>query len=186
MPPDPDGKARFAREYSERLTGLSTEEMTCLIQPHNHDASCRVTITVPQRHREAIRRIEESGLGPAFSEPEQPILEDKACILPSTFQILHFGGEIDPRSVSNHPGRLSIIAKTLAEHVPGLPEAAQDFLNWIGIETDGADRRRPDILERGIAPGMAPNAGEPGKKHQAPGVQPAVCRTTEGTCNHAH
>ena len=25
---------------------------------------------------------------------------------------------------------------TLAEHVPGLPEAARDFLNWIGIETD--------------------------------------------------
>ena len=96
LPPDPEGKARFAREYSERLTGLSPEEMTCLIQPHNHDASCRVTITVPQRHREAIRRIEESGLEPAFSEPEQPILEDNACILPSTFQILHFGGEINP------------------------------------------------------------------------------------------
>ena len=25
---------------------------------------------------------------------------------------------------------------TLAEHVPGLPPAARDFLNWIGIETD--------------------------------------------------
>ena len=136
LPPDPEGKARFAREYSERLTGLSPEEMTCLIQPHNHDASCRVTITVPQRHREAIRRIEESGLEPAFSEPEQPILEDNACILPSTFQILHFGGEINPQSVQDHPGRLSIIAKTLTEHVPGLPPEARDFLNWIGIETD--------------------------------------------------
>ena len=137
LPPDPEGKARFAREYSERLTGLSPEEMTCLIQPHNHDASCRVTITVPQRHREAIRRIEESGLEPAFSEPEQPILEDNACILPSTFQIPPLRrGRSTPSPSQDHPGRLSIIAKTLAEHVPGLPPAAQDFLNWIGIETD--------------------------------------------------
>ncbi len=96
LPPDPEGKARFAREYSERMTGLSTEEMTCLIQPHNHDASCRVTITVPQHHREAIRRIEESGLEPAFSEPEQPILEDNACILPSTSRFSTSAGRSTP------------------------------------------------------------------------------------------
>ena len=87
LPPDPEGKARFAREYSERMTGLSTEEMTCLIQPHNHDASCRVTITVPQHHREAIRRIEDPGWNPPSASRSNPSWRTTpaSCPAPSRF-----------------------------------------------------------------------------------------------------
>ena len=141
LPEDGAEKARFAREYAAELTGVPTagvqqDEIICFIQSHTQDPSCRVTISVPQRLTEAVRRIEESGLEPVFTEPEKPRLEGDTCVLPGSFQIRHFGVVLNPQSVSNHPVRQDIIAKTLAAHVPDLPEIAKDFLNWTWIDAD--------------------------------------------------
>ena len=63
-------------------------------------------------------------------------MDGDSCIVPGSFQIRHFGVTIDPRTVSNHPKRQSIMANVLAEHVPDLPDVAKDFLNWHYIESD--------------------------------------------------
>ena len=93
------------------------------------DPSCRITISVP-------RRIEETGLQPVFQEPEAPYVEGNSCVLPGSFQIRRFGTTIDPRSVSAHPQRQTIIADTLVQHIPDLPKEARDFLNWTWIYAD--------------------------------------------------
>jgi len=95
-----------------------------------------VTISVPQRLADSLKRVGESGLKPVFEEPEHPYVDGDCCIVPGSFQVKHFGVNIDPRAVSNHPERQSIMAAVLAEHVPDLPEVAKDFLNWRYIEAD--------------------------------------------------
>ena len=95
-----------------------------------------MTISVPQRLTDAIRRIADSGLEPVFEEPEMPYVDGDSCVVPGSFQIRHFGAAIDPRAVSNHPQRQSIMAEVLAEHVPDFPDIAKNFLNWNYIETD--------------------------------------------------
>ena len=136
MPADDGDKVKFARDYAAALTGASLEDVTCFIQQHTGDPSSRVTISIPQRLTEAVRRMEESGLQPVFEEPEKPYVDGDSCIVPGSFQIRHFGVTIDPRSVSNHPQRQSIIAEVLSQHVPELPETAKNFLNWNYIESD--------------------------------------------------
>ena len=126
----------FARDYAVELTGASIDDITCFIQRHTGDPSYRVTISVPQRLADAVRRVEDSGLRPVFEEPEKPYVDGDSCIIPGSFQIKHFGVTIDPRTVSNHPERQSIMAQVLSDHVPGLPDAAKDFLNWNYIEAD--------------------------------------------------
>ena len=49
LPESGEEKARFAREYGEKLTGEQQGNVTILIQPSQRDPSCRVTITVPTR-----------------------------------------------------------------------------------------------------------------------------------------
>ena len=138
LPQDDSQKARFAREYVERLTGMEPpEDITFFIQPNNHDPSCRITISVPQRMTEAVRRIEDTGLQPVFQEPEAAHVEGNSCVLPGSFQVLHFGTTIDPRSVSDNPQRQGIIADTLVQHLPDLPREARDFLNWTWMDADG-------------------------------------------------
>ena len=88
------------------------------MQPSNLDPSCRITISVPRRMAEAVRRIEETGLQPVFQEPEAPYVEGNSCVLPGSFQIRRFGTTIDPRSVSDHPQR------------------HRDFRNWTWIDAD--------------------------------------------------
>ncbi len=136
LPESGEEKARFAREYSENLTGETAGEISVFIQQSAHDPTHRVTISVPQRLEEAVRRIEASGLSPAFTEPEAPRVDGDSCIIPGSFQIRHFGTILDPRSISNHPQRQSIIAETLAENVPDFPEHARDFLNWETLDSD--------------------------------------------------
>ena len=85
---------------------------------------------------EVIRRIEETGLQPVFQEPEAPYVEGNSCVLPGSFQVRRFGTTIDPRSVADHPQRQSIIADTLMQHIPDLPEEARAFLNWTWIDAD--------------------------------------------------
>ena len=130
-------KARFAREYVANLVGAeSAGDVAFLMQPSNLDPSCRITISAPRRMAEAVRRIEETGLQPVFQEPEAPYVEGNSCVLPGSFQVRNFGVTIDPRSVSDHPQRQRIIADTLVQHIPGLPEEARDFLNWTWIASD--------------------------------------------------
>ena len=59
-----------------------------------------------------------------------------SCVVPGSFQVRHFGVTIDPRSVSDHPQRQGIIADTLVQHIPDLPEEARDFLNWTWTDAD--------------------------------------------------
>ena len=83
-----------------------------------------------------MRRIRESGLEPEFTEPERPYVAGNSCVIPGSFQIRHFGVTLNPRAISDHPQRQSIIAETLAEYVPDFPEVAKDFLNWNYVEAD--------------------------------------------------
>ena len=128
-------KARFAREYVTNLVGADSA-VTFFMQPSNLDPSCRITISVPRRMAEAVRRIEETGLQPVFREPEAPHVDGNSCVLPGSFQVRRFGVTIDPRSVSDHPQRQGIIADTLVQHIPDLPEEARDFLSWTRIDAD--------------------------------------------------
>ena len=136
LPADDGDKVKFARDYAASLTGASLEDVICFIQQHTGDPSSRVTISIPQRLTEAVRRMEESGLQPVFEEPEKPYIDGDSCVVPGSFQIRHFGVTIDPRSVSNHPQRQSIMSEVLSQHVPELPETAKNFLNWNYIESD--------------------------------------------------
>ena len=136
MPAGEPDLVRFARDYAAELSGASLDDITCFIQQHTGDPSYRVTISVPQRLTDAIRRIADSGLEPVFEGPERPYVDGDSCIVPGSFQIRHFGATIDPRAVSNHPQRQSIMAEVLTEHVPDLPDIAKNFLNWNYIETD--------------------------------------------------
>ena len=63
-------------------------------------------------------------------------MEGNSCVLPGSFQVRHFGVTIDPRSVSDHPQRQGIIADTLVQPIPDLPEEARDFLNWTWTDAD--------------------------------------------------
>ncbi len=136
LPESEEDKVQFARDYTVELTGASLNDITCFIQKHTGDPSYRVTISVPQRLADSLTRVGEFGLEPVFEEPEHPYVDGDCCIVPGSFQIRHFGVNIDPRAVSNHPERQSIMAAVLAEYVPDLPEVAKDFLNWRYIEAD--------------------------------------------------
>ena len=136
LPESEEDKVQFARDYAVELTGASLDDITCFIQKHTGDPSYRVTISVPQRLADSLTRVGEFGLEPVFVEPEHPYVDGDCCIVPGSFQIRHFGVNIDSRAVSNHPERQSIMAAVLAEHVPDLPEVAKDFLNWRYIEAD--------------------------------------------------
>lgn len=137
LPESEEDKVQFARDYAVELTGASLNDITCFIQKHTGDPSYRVTVSVPQRLADSLTRVGEFGIEPVFEEPEHPYVDGDSCIVPGSFQIRHFGANIDPRAVSNHPERQSIMAAVLAEHVPDLPEVAKDFLNWRYIEADG-------------------------------------------------
>ena len=136
LPESDADKAQFARDYAANLTGASLDDVTCFIQKHAGDPSYRLTISVPKRLADALRRVGESGLEPVYEEPERPYVDGDSCIVPGSFQLKHFGVNIDPRAVSNHPERQSIMAQVLTEHVPDLPAVAKDFLNWQYIEAD--------------------------------------------------
>ena len=124
LPEGDSEKARFAREYVTNLVGAeSAWEVVFFMQPSNLDPSCRITISVPRRMAEAVRRIEETGLQPVFQEPEAPYVDGNSCVVPGSFQVRHFGVTIDP-------------ADTLVQHIPDLPEEARDFLNWTWIDAD--------------------------------------------------
>ena len=138
LPESDDDKIQFARDYAAQLTGATLDDVTCFIQKHAGDPSYRLTISVPKRLADALRRVGESGLEPVFEEPEKPYVDGDSCIVPGTFQLKHFGVTIDPQAVSNHPQRQSIIAQVLTEHVPDLPQVAQNFLNWTYVESDEA------------------------------------------------
>ena len=120
LPEDDQDKAQFAREYAVKLTGASLDDITCFMQKHAGDPSYRLTISVPQRLADALRRVGESGLEPVFEEPEKPYVDGDSCIVPGSFQIRHFGVTIDPRAVSNHPERQSAMAR-IGRALPAVP-----------------------------------------------------------------
>ena len=136
LPEQDDELRAFFEKYLEDMAGPDRDGVAHVVQKSNFDDSCRLTVSVPHRLEDIIRRIDQSGLEPVFEEPETPYLEGESCVIPGTFQLQKFGTVLDPRSVSDHPQRQQIIAETLAEHVPDFPEEARDFLNWKFIETD--------------------------------------------------
>ena len=83
-----------------------------------------------------MQRVEATGLRPVFQEPEGPRMGRNFCLLPGSFQIQHFGTTIDPREISNNPGRMMEIARALSESLTELPPEAVDFLNWTETETE--------------------------------------------------
>ena len=139
LPETGEEKAQFAREYAERISGAKSDRFIQYIQPHNHEASsCRITIIVPEELTEVNESIRRAGLEPAFQEPQHPEVDGNSCIIPNSFQIRQFGLNLDPATGSNHPTRQGLIASALTQHVPGIPAAAMDILNWTDIEKDEA------------------------------------------------
>ena len=106
------------------------------MQPHNHEPTCRPTISVPERLNRVHRALRAAGAVPAFQEPEGPYWEDNTLVLPGSFQVLRFGRWLDPRSIENNPTRMEIIAEEAAKAVPALPEEVKDVLNWTVMYAD--------------------------------------------------
>ena len=136
LPGQDEDKARFARERAAEITGTTPEEITYFMQPNNLEPTCRLTIVVPQRLTEAVRRTEEAGAEFQFEEPEQPYLDGNSCVIPGSFQVVNFGKWLEPQSLQDHPARQQIIAAALTAELPDLPHEAQNTLNWTSIETN--------------------------------------------------
>lgn len=47
LPESDEDKAVFARENTAKLTGGAESEVIFYMQPHNHEPTCRLTISVP-------------------------------------------------------------------------------------------------------------------------------------------
>ncbi len=106
------------------------------MQPHNHEPTCRLTVSVPERLTQVHGALRAAGAVPALEEPEAPYWEDNTLVLPGSFQVLRFGRWLDPRSVENNPVRMRIIAEEVAMATGDLPEEAKDILNWREMHSD--------------------------------------------------
>ena len=106
------------------------------MQPHNHEPTCRLTISVPERLTQVHGALRAAGAVPAFDEPEEPYWEDNSLVLPGSFQVLRFGRWLDPRSAENNPARMQIIAEEAAKATGDLPEVAKVILNWTEMYAD--------------------------------------------------
>ena len=106
------------------------------MQPHNHEPTCRLTISVPERVIGVQGAFRAAGAVPAFQEPEGPYWEDNTLILPGSFQVLNFGRWLNPRSVESNPARMSIIVEEAAKVIPDLPEEVKDIHNWTAMYAD--------------------------------------------------
>ncbi len=132
LPDSDEDKAAFAKENTAKLTGGAEGEVIFYMQPHNHEPTCRLTISVPERLTRVHGTLRAAGAVPAFQEPEAPYWEDNTLVLPGSFQVLRLGRWLDPRSVENNPGRMQIIAEEAAEATGDLPEEARDILTGGG------------------------------------------------------
>ena len=132
LPEDGEGREWFAEHFPQLITG--EEEVSGFLQEHVSEPICQLTMSVPLRLEEALRRLEQAGLRPVFQEAAAPFVQDTSCTMPLSFQLRHFGLPLDPRSIQNHPLRQEIIAETLERHLREFPEAARNILNWVGIE----------------------------------------------------
>ena len=136
LPESAEEKAAFAWENTAKLAGGAENEVTYYMQPHNHEPTCRLTISVPERLTQVHGALRAAGAVPAFQEPEGPYWEDNSLALPGSFQVLRFGRWLDPRSVENNPARMQIIAEEAAKVIPDLPEEVKDALNWTVMYAD--------------------------------------------------
>ena len=136
LPESDEDKAAFARENTAKLTGGAENEVAYYMQPHNHEPTCRLTISVPELLTQVNAALRAAGAVPAFQEPEGPYGEANTLILPGSFQVLRFGRWLDPISVENNPARMNIIAEEAAKVIPDLPEEARDILNWTVMDAD--------------------------------------------------
>lgn len=139
LPESGEDKAIFARENTAKLTGGAESEVIFYMQPHTHEPTCRLTISVPERLTRVHGALRAAGAVPAFEEPEAPYWEDNTLVLPGSFQVLNFGRWLDPRSVENNPERMQIIADEAAKATGNLPEEAKDILNWREMYADEAN-----------------------------------------------
>ena len=139
LPESDEDKSAFARKNTAKLTGGAESEVIFYMQPHNHEPTCRLTISVPERLTRVHGALRAAGAVPAFEEPETPYWEDHTLVLPGSFQVIRFGRWLDPRSVENNPARMQIIADEAARATGDLPEEAKDILNWTAMNADDAN-----------------------------------------------
>ena len=91
LPDSDEDKAAFAKENTAKLTGGAEGEVIFYMQPHNHEPTCRLTISVPERLTRVHGTLRAAGAVPAFQEPEAPYWEDNTLVLPGSFQVLRLG-----------------------------------------------------------------------------------------------
>lgn len=134
-PPDADSPETW-KEMARRLTGHPQEDPIHFVQSSTQDDSYRLTIAVPEDMETPNQALAQAGHHPRGVEPEAPLLDEDSVIIPTAFQLRHFGVILNPSSVSNHPQRQDLIAEALQAALPDLPEAARNILNWTGIDQD--------------------------------------------------
>ena len=136
LPNSKEDRAAFAKENTAKLTGGAENEVVFYIQPHIHQPTCRLTISVPETLTQAHEALRAAGAAPAFQEPENPYWDDNTLVLPGSFQVLKFGGWLDPRSVENNPTRMINVAEEAGRAIGNLPMEARDILNWGEMDAD--------------------------------------------------
>ena len=82
LPESDEEKAAFARENTAKLTSGAECEVAHYMQPHNHEPTCRLTISVLERLTRVHGALRAAGAVPAFQEPEGPYWEENRLILP--------------------------------------------------------------------------------------------------------
>ena len=88
LPESDEDRAVFARENTAKLTAGAESDVIFYMQPHNHEPTCLLTISVPERLTQVHGTLRAAGAVPAFQEPEGPYWEDNTSVLPGSFQVL--------------------------------------------------------------------------------------------------
>ena len=74
-----------------------------------------------------------------FQDLAEPMLEPDQFTLPAAFQLKHCGCILDPRSLQDHPGRMELLSRIVANEIPDLPEEAADWQNWTSFESSAEE-----------------------------------------------
>ena len=143
LPRDQKDQDRFARDYAARLTGSTDPGITAFVQTHRLDPTNRLTISIPARLAEAVRRVEQTGLEPSHRELPEPALEGRSCLIPMSFQIRHFGDILKPEQIMGEPELRAQLAEVLRMTMPGLPPEALRTDRW----TRAGYREEDEALE---------------------------------------
>ena len=136
LPETDQGMMSLATNYARQLLDQEPLGLTSFTQLSQQGELPRITIIVPSDRSDLDLILRNAGHLPAFTEPQQPYVENNSCTVPMFFQMKHFHTLINPQTIANHPDRLHRISQALKDAVPDLPDAAHDFLNWTSTASD--------------------------------------------------